>query len=162
MQLGGKWLRSRFLRKARSEARAYPSWICKRRTTKPLRKKIEQTRPTQLHEYGLGHFYKCSNRKKVGLPISESEGRPSFYLWDRESLGQLVLRRKNSMGGIPLVQCQVLVPMPPLVTSVQFGGARLVEDCSVKVPNHRTVPLVPDRLMAGGLVQGSNTRFTGT
>src|SRR6516164_1628378 len=35
MRLGGKWLRSRFLRKARSEARAYPVAICKRRTTMP-------------------------------------------------------------------------------------------------------------------------------
>jgi hypothetical protein len=53
MQSGGKWLRCRFLRKARSEACAYPSWICKRRTTKPLRKKIEQTRPIRLHGYGF-------------------------------------------------------------------------------------------------------------
>ncbi len=54
MQLGGKWLRSGFLRKARSEARAYPKWICKRRTTKPLRKKTKQTRPIRLHCHGLG------------------------------------------------------------------------------------------------------------
>ena len=53
-QLGGKWLRSRFLRQARSAARAYPSWIGKRRTTKSLRKKIEPTRPIRLHGYGLG------------------------------------------------------------------------------------------------------------
>ena len=39
MQLGGKWLRCRFLCKARSEARAYPSWICKRRTTQSCAKR---------------------------------------------------------------------------------------------------------------------------
>lgn len=54
MQSGGKWMRSRFLRKARSEARAYPLWICKRQTTKSLRKKIEPTRPSQLHGPGIG------------------------------------------------------------------------------------------------------------
>src|ERR1700739_1983024 len=59
IQLGGKWIgkwrchRSRFLRKARSEVRAYPLWICKRRTTKPARKKIEQTRPSQLNRFGF-------------------------------------------------------------------------------------------------------------
>jgi hypothetical protein len=40
-------LRSRFLRRARSETQAYPPWICKRRTTKPVRKKIEQAQPSQ-------------------------------------------------------------------------------------------------------------------
>ena len=49
-------MRRRFLRKARREARAYPSWICKRRATKPLRKKIEQTRPSRLNGYGLGEL----------------------------------------------------------------------------------------------------------
>ena len=46
MRLGGKWLRRRLLRKARSEAHADRPRICKWRTTKPLRKKIEQRRPS--------------------------------------------------------------------------------------------------------------------
>jgi len=51
MQLKGKRLRSRFLRNARSEPRAYPKAICKRRATTRLRKKIQQARLIQLHGY---------------------------------------------------------------------------------------------------------------
>ena len=54
MRLKGKRLRSRFLRNARSEPRAYPKAICERRATKRLRKKIQQARPIQLHGHGLG------------------------------------------------------------------------------------------------------------
>jgi hypothetical protein len=54
--LGGKRLRSRFLRKATIETRAYPKPICERRKRKPLRKKIEQTRPIQLNCDGLGKY----------------------------------------------------------------------------------------------------------
>jgi hypothetical protein len=43
-QLGRLRLRRRFLRKTRSELRAYPAGICKQRTTKSLSKKIKQTR----------------------------------------------------------------------------------------------------------------------
>jgi S-formylglutathione hydrolase FrmB len=53
MRLGGKRLRSRFLRNTRSEPRAYPPAICKRRTTTCLREKIKQARLIQLHCYGL-------------------------------------------------------------------------------------------------------------
>jgi len=52
MQLRGMRLRSRLLRKARSEPRAYPKAIRERRMTKPLRKKIKQAQPIQLHGYG--------------------------------------------------------------------------------------------------------------
>ena len=56
MQLGGKWLRSKFLLASRTDAPSSvlrpPSSEMNRRTTKPLRKKIEQTRPSQLHGYG--------------------------------------------------------------------------------------------------------------
>src|ERR1700722_6614897 len=53
MQLGRMRLRCRFLRKVRSEPRAYPPWNCMRQTTKPLRKKIKQTHLIRLHGYGL-------------------------------------------------------------------------------------------------------------
>ena len=78
MQLGGKWLRSRFLRKARSAARAYPSWICKRPTTKSLRKKIEQTPPIQSHGCGLGRLcQRGSGGHKIsgGGPASPQRSR---------------------------------------------------------------------------------------
>jgi hypothetical protein len=48
-------LRRRFLRKTRSEARAYPPVVCKRRTTASLRKKIKPTLAIQLHGYGSGY-----------------------------------------------------------------------------------------------------------
>ena len=88
MQLGGKWLRSRFLRQTRSEARADPSSICKRRTTKSLRKKIEPTRPIRLHGYGLGvggspdpAFFELFNRRlteDVALTELKSPSRRIF------------------------------------------------------------------------------------
>jgi hypothetical protein len=53
MQLKAERLRSRFLRKARREARTYPTAICKRRTTTSLCKKIKQALCFQLHGYGL-------------------------------------------------------------------------------------------------------------
>ena len=71
MQLGGKWLRRRLARPTsgcarRGVRRADPPWICKRRTTKFLRKKIEQTRPCQLHGYGLVLGIRA--RRGAGLP----------------------------------------------------------------------------------------------
>ncbi len=58
-------LRRRFLCKARSEPRAYPPAICKRRTTRALRKKIKQERLIQLHGYGLLHHIPALR----GLPV---------------------------------------------------------------------------------------------
>jgi hypothetical protein len=56
MRLGRMRLRRRFLRKTRSEPRAYPRAICKRRTTKLLRKKIKQGCLIQLHGYSKSLF----------------------------------------------------------------------------------------------------------
>ena len=73
MQLNRLRLRSGFLRKARSEERAYPivdltamreahvpsgsltrrAWEAKATHDEALRKKIKQTQPIQLHGYGL-------------------------------------------------------------------------------------------------------------
>jgi hypothetical protein len=65
MQLKVKRLRSRFLHKARREARAYPTAICKRRTTMSFCKKIKQARCFQLHSYGL-----AVGEEKEPLPAS--------------------------------------------------------------------------------------------
>jgi len=65
IQLGGKRLRRGFLRRTRREARAYPSWICKCRTTKSLRKKIKRARPTQLNRSGGGE-----GRMSAGNPFA--------------------------------------------------------------------------------------------
>ena len=52
IQLGGKCLRSRCLCKPRSERGAGQFQACNERTTKDVRKQIEQARPIQLHRYG--------------------------------------------------------------------------------------------------------------
>jgi hypothetical protein len=64
IQLGGMRLRSRFLWKTRSELRAYPPAICKRRTTKCLRKKTKQARLIQLNCYGCSQFVLRSRRER--------------------------------------------------------------------------------------------------
>ncbi len=65
MLLRGKRLRSRFLRKARSELQACPPWTCKPRKTKPLRKEIKQTLPIQLDGVGYDSH---STEKQRGRP----------------------------------------------------------------------------------------------
>jgi hypothetical protein len=86
----GKWLRSRFLRQARSVARADPSWIGKRRTTKSLRKKIEPTRPIRLHGYGPG---------------GGESPYPAFFAWLNRRLTEDVAptELKNTMKSVPLL-----------------------------------------------------------
>jgi len=54
IQLGGKGLRSRCLCKPRSERGAGQFEARNERTTKELRKQIEQARPIQLNRSGLG------------------------------------------------------------------------------------------------------------
>ena len=81
MQLRRKRLRRRFLRKARSEPRAYPKAICKRRTTKPLRKKIKQGRLSQWHGYGLalafGAFGPRRERRRLRSISADCHAAPS-------------------------------------------------------------------------------------
>jgi len=67
MQLRAMRLRRRFLRKARSEARAYPPVVCKCLTTKSLRKKIKPTLAIQLHGYGLEPVYKLRGVLRRGI-----------------------------------------------------------------------------------------------
>src|SRR5581483_9340725 len=101
------WLRSRFLRKTRSEECAYPLAICKRRTTLPcakrtsmsreleaglgksmlLRKKIEQTRLIQLNCSGL--FL------SIGRPQGRYAPRIKRSLKIRDRPRQLVRRLRS-------------------------------------------------------------------
>src|SRR5579863_2265253 len=73
MQLERSRLRSRFLRKARSESRAYPTADLQATKDEALRKKIKQTRPFQLHGHGSRR-----NTERIPVPHKAFAGLPGF------------------------------------------------------------------------------------